>query len=72
MNIGVHCNFSGSVMNSLLYLCCFFFFSGAHHLTSPPSQADSVLAMFDPLSTAEGNLHSQNALQPMRAKNEYH
>uniref|UniRef100_A0A7N9AV84 GTPase-activating protein and VPS9 domain-containing protein 1 n=1 Tax=Mastacembelus armatus TaxID=205130 RepID=A0A7N9AV84_9TELE len=29
---------------------------GAHHLTSPPSQADSLLAMFDPLSTAEGNL----------------
>uniref|UniRef100_A0A669F1M1 GTPase-activating protein and VPS9 domain-containing protein 1 n=1 Tax=Oreochromis niloticus TaxID=8128 RepID=A0A669F1M1_ORENI len=26
---------------------------GAHHLTSPPSQADSLLAMFDPLSTAE-------------------
>uniref|UniRef100_A0AAX7SUL3 GTPase-activating protein and VPS9 domain-containing protein 1 n=1 Tax=Astatotilapia calliptera TaxID=8154 RepID=A0AAX7SUL3_ASTCA len=31
----------------------FFFFSGAHHLTSPPSQVDSLLAMFDPLSTAE-------------------
>uniref|UniRef100_A0A672YX42 GTPase-activating protein and VPS9 domain-containing protein 1 n=1 Tax=Sphaeramia orbicularis TaxID=375764 RepID=A0A672YX42_9TELE len=29
---------------------------GAHHLTSPPSQADSLLAMFDPLSTGEGNL----------------
>uniref|UniRef100_A0A668UBH1 GTPase-activating protein and VPS9 domain-containing protein 1 n=1 Tax=Oreochromis aureus TaxID=47969 RepID=A0A668UBH1_OREAU len=28
---------------------------GAHHLTSPPSQADSLLAMFDPLSTAEGS-----------------
>uniref|UniRef100_A0A3Q3R8R9 GTPase activating protein and VPS9 domains 1 n=1 Tax=Monopterus albus TaxID=43700 RepID=A0A3Q3R8R9_MONAL len=26
---------------------------GAHHLTSPPSQADSLLAMFDPLSSAE-------------------
>uniref|UniRef100_A0A3B4GSW4 GTPase-activating protein and VPS9 domain-containing protein 1 n=1 Tax=Pundamilia nyererei TaxID=303518 RepID=A0A3B4GSW4_9CICH len=26
---------------------------GAHHLTSPPSQVDSLLAMFDPLSTAE-------------------
>ncbi|XP_026042566.1 GTPase-activating protein and VPS9 domain-containing protein 1 isoform X4 [Astatotilapia calliptera] len=28
---------------------------GAHHLTSPPSQVDSLLAMFDPLSTAEGS-----------------
>uniref|UniRef100_A0A672JP72 GTPase-activating protein and VPS9 domain-containing protein 1 n=1 Tax=Salarias fasciatus TaxID=181472 RepID=A0A672JP72_SALFA len=28
---------------------------GAHHLTSPPSQADSLLAMFDPLSSAEGS-----------------
>uniref|UniRef100_A0A8C4P156 GTPase-activating protein and VPS9 domain-containing protein 1 n=1 Tax=Dicentrarchus labrax TaxID=13489 RepID=A0A8C4P156_DICLA len=26
---------------------------GAHHLTSPPSQTDSLLAMFDPLSSAE-------------------
>ncbi|XP_061907110.1 GTPase-activating protein and VPS9 domain-containing protein 1 isoform X4 [Entelurus aequoreus] len=26
---------------------------GAHHLTSPPSQADSLLAMFDPLSSGE-------------------
>uniref|UniRef100_A0A671ULG0 GTPase-activating protein and VPS9 domain-containing protein 1 n=1 Tax=Sparus aurata TaxID=8175 RepID=A0A671ULG0_SPAAU len=26
---------------------------GAHHLTSPPSQSDSLLAMFDPLSSAE-------------------
>uniref|UniRef100_A0A669BC45 GTPase-activating protein and VPS9 domain-containing protein 1 n=1 Tax=Oreochromis niloticus TaxID=8128 RepID=A0A669BC45_ORENI len=30
-----------------------FFAGRAHHLTSPPSQADSLLAMFDPLSTAE-------------------
>ncbi|XP_039620373.1 GTPase-activating protein and VPS9 domain-containing protein 1 isoform X1 [Polypterus senegalus] len=29
---------------------------GSHHLTSPPSQADSLLAMFDPLSTCEGSL----------------
>uniref|UniRef100_A0A3P9P4F9 GTPase-activating protein and VPS9 domain-containing protein 1 n=1 Tax=Poecilia reticulata TaxID=8081 RepID=A0A3P9P4F9_POERE len=29
---------------------------GAHHLTSPPSQADSLLAMFDPLSTGEGTI----------------
>uniref|UniRef100_A0A8C9WVL7 GTPase-activating protein and VPS9 domain-containing protein 1 n=1 Tax=Sander lucioperca TaxID=283035 RepID=A0A8C9WVL7_SANLU len=29
---------------------------GAHHPTSPPSQTDSLLAMFDPLSSAEGNL----------------
>uniref|UniRef100_A0A3B3WCE0 GTPase-activating protein and VPS9 domain-containing protein 1 n=1 Tax=Poecilia mexicana TaxID=48701 RepID=A0A3B3WCE0_9TELE len=28
---------------------------GAHHLTSPPSQADSLLAMFDPLSSGEGS-----------------
>uniref|UniRef100_A0AAV2MSN2 Uncharacterized protein n=1 Tax=Knipowitschia caucasica TaxID=637954 RepID=A0AAV2MSN2_KNICA len=28
---------------------------GAHHLTTPPSQADSLLAMFDPLSTGEGS-----------------
>ncbi|XP_077943009.1 GTPase-activating protein and VPS9 domain-containing protein 1 isoform X10 [Gasterosteus aculeatus] len=28
---------------------------GAHHLTSPPSQTDSLLAMFDPLSSAEGS-----------------
>uniref|UniRef100_A0A8C5DY20 GTPase-activating protein and VPS9 domain-containing protein 1 n=1 Tax=Gouania willdenowi TaxID=441366 RepID=A0A8C5DY20_GOUWI len=28
---------------------------GAHHLTSPPSQPDSLLAMFDPLSSAEGS-----------------
>uniref|UniRef100_A0A8C9T9B3 GTPase-activating protein and VPS9 domain-containing protein 1 n=1 Tax=Scleropages formosus TaxID=113540 RepID=A0A8C9T9B3_SCLFO len=27
---------------------------GGHHLTSPPSQADSLLAMFDPLSSGEG------------------
>nr|KAF6433472.1 GTPase activating protein and VPS9 domains 1 [Molossus molossus] len=27
---------------------------GAHHLTSPPSQSDSLLAMFDPLSSHEG------------------
>uniref|UniRef100_A0A4W6FNP5 GTPase-activating protein and VPS9 domain-containing protein 1 n=1 Tax=Lates calcarifer TaxID=8187 RepID=A0A4W6FNP5_LATCA len=26
---------------------------GAHHLTSPPSQADTLLAMFDPLSSGE-------------------
>uniref|UniRef100_A0A665WY38 GTPase-activating protein and VPS9 domain-containing protein 1 n=1 Tax=Echeneis naucrates TaxID=173247 RepID=A0A665WY38_ECHNA len=26
---------------------------GTHHLTSPPSQADSLLAMFDPLSSGE-------------------
>uniref|UniRef100_A0A3B3WCH6 GTPase-activating protein and VPS9 domain-containing protein 1 n=1 Tax=Poecilia mexicana TaxID=48701 RepID=A0A3B3WCH6_9TELE len=29
---------------------------GAHHLTSPPSQADSLLAMFDPLSSGEGTI----------------
>uniref|UniRef100_A0A8C6NZB3 GTPase-activating protein and VPS9 domain-containing protein 1 n=1 Tax=Nothobranchius furzeri TaxID=105023 RepID=A0A8C6NZB3_NOTFU len=29
---------------------------GSHHLTSPPSQAESLLAMFDPLSSGEGNL----------------
>uniref|UniRef100_A0A3Q3VLW9 GTPase-activating protein and VPS9 domain-containing protein 1 n=1 Tax=Mola mola TaxID=94237 RepID=A0A3Q3VLW9_MOLML len=40
--------------------------SGAHHLTSPPSQADSLLAMFDPLSSGEGNLFSKNAKQPVR------
>uniref|UniRef100_A0A8C3AC46 GTPase-activating protein and VPS9 domain-containing protein 1 n=1 Tax=Cyclopterus lumpus TaxID=8103 RepID=A0A8C3AC46_CYCLU len=28
---------------------------GANHLTSPPSQADSLLAMFDPLSSGEGS-----------------
>ncbi|KAG5840812.1 hypothetical protein ANANG_G00192620 [Anguilla anguilla] len=28
---------------------------GGHHLTSPPSQAESLLAMFDPLSSAEGS-----------------
>uniref|UniRef100_A0A3P8WPC9 GTPase-activating protein and VPS9 domain-containing protein 1 n=1 Tax=Cynoglossus semilaevis TaxID=244447 RepID=A0A3P8WPC9_CYNSE len=28
---------------------------GSHHLTSPPSQAESLLAMFDPLSSAEGS-----------------
>ncbi|XP_074494698.1 GTPase-activating protein and VPS9 domain-containing protein 1 isoform X5 [Sebastes fasciatus] len=28
---------------------------GAPHLTSPPSQTDSLLAMFDPLSSAEGS-----------------
>ncbi|XP_053727224.1 GTPase-activating protein and VPS9 domain-containing protein 1 isoform X1 [Synchiropus splendidus] len=28
---------------------------GSHNLTSPPSQADSLLAMFDPLSSAEGS-----------------
>ncbi|XP_068167537.1 LOW QUALITY PROTEIN: GTPase-activating protein and VPS9 domain-containing protein 1 [Antennarius striatus] len=28
---------------------------GAHHLTSPPSQSDSLLAMFDPLSSGEGS-----------------
>ncbi|MBN3299563.1 GAPD1 protein, partial [Amia calva] len=27
---------------------------GAHHLTSPPCQVDSLLAMFDPLSSGEG------------------
>ncbi|XP_070286784.1 GTPase-activating protein and VPS9 domain-containing protein 1 isoform X12 [Myotis yumanensis] len=27
---------------------------GAHHLTSPPSQSESLLAMFDPLSSHEG------------------
>uniref|UniRef100_A0AAQ5XN59 GTPase-activating protein and VPS9 domain-containing protein 1 n=1 Tax=Amphiprion ocellaris TaxID=80972 RepID=A0AAQ5XN59_AMPOC len=31
----------------------FISLSGAHHLTSPPSQADSLLAMFDPLSSGE-------------------
>uniref|UniRef100_A0A3Q2CZD2 GTPase-activating protein and VPS9 domain-containing protein 1 n=1 Tax=Cyprinodon variegatus TaxID=28743 RepID=A0A3Q2CZD2_CYPVA len=29
---------------------------GAHQLTSPPSQADSLLAMFDPLSSGEGTI----------------
>ncbi|XP_072563792.1 GTPase-activating protein and VPS9 domain-containing protein 1 isoform X1 [Paramormyrops kingsleyae] len=28
---------------------------GAHHLTSPPSQAESLLAMFDPLASGEGS-----------------
>ncbi|KAG9354577.1 hypothetical protein JZ751_001290 [Albula glossodonta] len=28
---------------------------GGHHLTSPPSQAESLLAMFDPLSSGEGS-----------------
>uniref|UniRef100_A0A3Q2ZWV3 GTPase-activating protein and VPS9 domain-containing protein 1 n=1 Tax=Kryptolebias marmoratus TaxID=37003 RepID=A0A3Q2ZWV3_KRYMA len=28
---------------------------GAHNLTSPPSQAESLLAMFDPLSSGEGS-----------------
>lgn len=41
-------------------------FSGAHHLTSPPSQVDSLLAMFDPLSSGEGNLLSENARHPIR------
>ncbi|ERE71184.1 GTPase-activating protein and VPS9 domain-containing protein 1 [Cricetulus griseus] len=27
---------------------------GAHHLTSPPSQSESLLAMFDPLSSHDG------------------
>ncbi|XP_029466845.1 GTPase-activating protein and VPS9 domain-containing protein 1 isoform X3 [Rhinatrema bivittatum] len=29
---------------------------GAHQLTSPPSQSDSLLAMFDPLSSGDGAL----------------
>ncbi|XP_070374863.1 GTPase-activating protein and VPS9 domain-containing protein 1 isoform X21 [Equus asinus] len=29
-------------------------FGGAHQLTSPPSQSESLLAMFDPLSSHEG------------------
>lgn len=29
---------------------------GAHHLTSPPSQSESLLAMFDPLSSHDGKL----------------
>ncbi|CAF96449.1 unnamed protein product, partial [Tetraodon nigroviridis] len=28
---------------------------GAHHLTSPPSQVDSLLAMFDPLTCGDGS-----------------
>ncbi|XP_063753383.1 GTPase-activating protein and VPS9 domain-containing protein 1 isoform X7 [Eleginops maclovinus] len=28
---------------------------GSHHPTSPPSQADSLLAMFDPLSSCDGS-----------------
>ncbi|KAJ8379666.1 hypothetical protein SKAU_G00004440 [Synaphobranchus kaupii] len=28
---------------------------GGHHLTSPPSQTESLLAMFDPLSSGEGS-----------------
>lgn len=29
---------------------------GAHQLTSPPSQSESLLAMFDPLSSHDGKL----------------
>lgn len=58
--------------NALNCLLCSCVFTGAHHLTSPPSQTDSLLAMFDPLSSAEGNFHSQNAPQPFRARHEYH
>lgn len=47
-----------SVLDSLVSFYAFFIL-GAHHLTSPPSQADSLLAMFDPLSSGEGNLLSQ-------------
>ena len=56
-------------VNCLISSCVF---AGAHHLTSPPSQTESLLAMFDPLSSGEGNLHLQNALRPIRARNEYH
>ncbi|XP_015222218.1 GTPase-activating protein and VPS9 domain-containing protein 1 isoform X2 [Lepisosteus oculatus] len=31
---------------------------GAHHLTSPPSQVDSLLAMFDPLAMGDGSATS--------------
>uniref|UniRef100_A0A672JNA5 GTPase-activating protein and VPS9 domain-containing protein 1 n=1 Tax=Salarias fasciatus TaxID=181472 RepID=A0A672JNA5_SALFA len=41
---------SVNCVNCLLSFCVH---AGAHHLTSPPSQADSLLAMFDPLSSAE-------------------
>ncbi len=59
-----------NLVNALNCLVSSRVFTGAHHLTSPPSQSDSLLAMFDPLSSGEGNLRSQNALQPIRARNE--
>lgn len=61
MCIGVSVVNLVNALNSLVSSCVF---TGAH-LTSPPSQTDSLLAMFDPLSSGEGNLHSQNALQPI-------
>lgn len=37
-------------------LTVLFCVSGASQLTSPPSQTDSLLALFDPLSSNEGEL----------------
>lgn len=52
------CRNSYWVMSSDLVLhkqfACLFL--GAHQLTSPPSQSESLLAMFDPLSSHEGKL----------------
>lgn len=41
-------------MCSVSYAAVVCVSAGSHHLTSPPSQAESLLAMFDPLSSAEG------------------
>lgn len=40
-------------MTVLIFSFCV---SGASQLTSPPSQTDSLLALFDPLSSNEGEL----------------
>lgn len=58
-------NYGLVLINDVKLLCCFFFV-GAHHLTSPPSQADSLLAMFDPLICGDGNFLLNNARQPIR------
>lgn len=44
-----HCLHVADLMVCLLVV-------GAHQLTSPPSQSESLLAMFDPLSSHEGKL----------------
>uniref|UniRef100_A0A8C4IXI7 GTPase-activating protein and VPS9 domain-containing protein 1 n=1 Tax=Dicentrarchus labrax TaxID=13489 RepID=A0A8C4IXI7_DICLA len=48
-----HLHLTASVVNLVNCLVSSCVFTGAHHLTSPPSQTDSLLAMFDPLSSAE-------------------
>lgn len=55
----VSCNFTSALLVNPFFPLVY---KGAHGLSCVPAQADSLLTMFDPLSSGEGNVNRLHAL----------